>query len=155
MPRFVVHEHHSRHLHWDFRLELQGVLKSWAVPKGPSMNPRDKRLAIQVEDHPLQYASYEGIIPRGHYGAGEVLIWDEGEFEPQKVLADRIEFTLRGRKLKGGFVLARMKGREANQWLLIKRSDQYAQRDFQMRQALSPSVRKRLKEKVPPCEVRE
>jgi bifunctional non-homologous end joining protein LigD len=114
MPIFVVHEHHARHLHFDFRLEMDGVLKSWAVPKGPSMNPSDKRLAIMVEDHELNYTSFEGTIPEGYYGAGTVVIWDSGEYEllngsPKK---GKMEFILNGKKLKGIFVLTKMKGKE-------------------------------------------
>src|SRR5512135_2629514 len=116
MPLFVVHEHHSKRLHFDLRLEMARVLKSWALPKGPSMNPADKRLAVQVEDHPLDYGDFEGIIPQGTYGAGPVLIWDSGIFEPEGDPASGLErgkltFTLKGRKLKGGFSLVLMKGR--------------------------------------------
>src|SRR3989304_8863732 len=122
--RFVVHEHHSSRLHYDFRLEIAGVLKSWAIPKGPSMNPADKRLSIMVEDHPLEYVAFEGIIPKDHYGAGAVIIWDRGEFE----LIDgnpgqgKLEFFLKGEKLHGMFVLTKMKGQE-KEWLLIKKKD--------------------------------
>ncbi|MGC2314723.1 MAG: DNA ligase D [Candidatus Acidiferrales bacterium] len=133
---FVVQEHHARRLHYDFRLEVNGVLKSWAVPKGPSMNPADKRLAVQTEDHPLEYGNFQGTIPAGHYGAGEVAIWDSGTFEPegQMTAAEQIErgelkFTLHGKKLKGSFVLVRIRGRgngEKKEWLLIKHRDQAA-----------------------------
>jgi bifunctional non-homologous end joining protein LigD len=126
MPRFVVHEHHATHLHWDFRLEFAGALKSWAVPKGPSMNPADKRLAIQVEDHDLDYGSFAGTIPEGHYGAGKVLIWDEGSYEPvgdmaEGLAAGTVSFRLHGRKLTGEFSLVRLKKGTAKEWLLIKR----------------------------------
>lgn len=126
MPKFVVHEHHARHLHYDFRLEMEGVLKSWAVPKGPSMNPSDKRLAILVEDHPLDYASFEGIIPEGQYGAGRVIIWDKGTYQllGGDMASGRLEFLLNGRRLKGIFVLTRMKGKE-KEWLLLKKRDEY------------------------------
>jgi bifunctional non-homologous end joining protein LigD len=135
---FVVQEHHARRLHYDFRLEMGGVLKSWAVPKGPSMNPKDKRLAIMVEDHPLDYADFEGIIPEGNYGAGEVKIWDNGEYEPVEEEADpeaallrnletgRLSIAMKGRKLKGLFSLVKLKGREENSWLLIKGKDEFA-----------------------------
>ena len=127
MPTFVVQEHHASHLHWDFRLEVAGVFKSWAVPKGPSMNPADKRLAIQVADHALEYGSFEGIIPEGEYGAGRVIIWDSGIYEPlagmeEGLAKGRLSFVLSGRRLQGEFSLIRLKrattGRE---WLLIKR----------------------------------
>ncbi len=124
MPIFVVHEHHARHLHYDFRLEMEGMLKSWAVPKGPSMNPSDKRLAILVEDHPLDYANFEGTIPEGQYGAGEVIIWDKGTYHiiSGGIESGRIEFSLNGKKLKGIFVLVRMKGKE-KEWLLMKKRE--------------------------------
>ncbi|MDD5285697.1 MAG: DNA polymerase ligase N-terminal domain-containing protein [Desulfuromonadaceae bacterium] len=127
MPRFVVQEHHATHLHYDFRLEVGGVLKSWAIPKGPSMNPADKRLAIQVEDHALEYGSFEGTIPDGQYGAGKVLIWDEGSYEPLLEMDTglkngNIAFRLSGNRLKGEFALVRIKkSQTGKEWLLIKK----------------------------------
>jgi bifunctional non-homologous end joining protein LigD len=152
MPLFVVHEHHSKHLHYDFRLETEGVLKSWAVPKGPSLNPKEKRLAVLVEDHTIEYGSYEGIIPEGHYGAGAVIIWDKGEYtiEGGSIDKGRIELNLKGEKLKGRFVLARMSGKE-KEWLLMKKADEFSTIDFRIETALTPSILKRLKEKIPPC----
>ncbi len=131
MPYFVVHEHHSKNLHYDFRLEIDGVLKSWAVPKGPSMSPKDKRLAIMVDDHPLDYGTFEGVIPEGSYGAGTVLIWDSGSFEPVNIEIDkgRLEFILNGNRLKGAFVLTKFKQKE-KEWLLIKKNDQFAQMSY-------------------------
>ncbi len=129
--QFVVQEHHARRLHYDFRLEVDGVLKSWAVPKGPSLNPTDKRLAVQTEDHPLDYGAFEGTIPAGHYGAGEVAIWDSGTFEvegsmsaSEQINRGEIKFKLHGRKLKGSFVLVRIRGNgDKKNWLLIKHRD--------------------------------
>lgn len=131
---FVVQEHHASHLHWDLRLELNGVLKSWAVPKGPSMDPKDKRLAVQTEDHPMKYRTFEGTIPKGEYGGGEMFIWDSGTWEPQEETGDpseaiekgHIKFILHGKKLKGSFVLVRTKfrGSESKKnWLLIKHKE--------------------------------
>lgn len=133
MAAFVVHEHHARHLHFDFRLEMAGALKSWAVPKGPSMNPSDKRLAVMVEDHDLEYASFEGEIPEREYGAGMVVIWDRGKYELNSgtIASGRLEFDLHGEKLKGLFTLIRMKGKE-KEWLLIKKKDDYADPYFRM-----------------------
>lgn len=137
MPVFVVHEHHARSLHFDFRLEMEGVLKSWAVPKGPSLNPADKRLAVMVEDHPLEYRSFEGTIPEGHYGAGAVAIWDNGTYRLINGSIDggKLEFVLEGKKLKGGFAIARMKGKE-KEWLLIKKKDDFADPSFRLRTVL-------------------
>ncbi len=131
--RFVIQEHHARRLHYDFRLELDGTLKSWAVPKGPSVDPSVKRLAVHVEDHPLEYASFEGEIPAGHYGAGSVVVWDEGTWTPDGGVAQaragyrdgKLTFRLDGAKLHGGWALVRsgrQQGRQA-QWLLIKERD--------------------------------
>lgn len=128
MPKFTVQEHHATHLHFDFRLEMDGVLKSWAIPKGPSMNPKHKRLAIMVEDHVLEYGDYEGVIPEGQYGAGAVIIWDKGTYEllGGGIGEGKIEFILTGKKLKGVFVLTRMSGK-AKEWLLIKKRDEFAE----------------------------
>lgn len=156
--RFIVHEHHASRLHYDFRLEIGGVLKSWAIPKGPSMNPSDKRLAVMVEDHLLEYGDFEGIIPQGYYGAGPVLIWDSGEFEaegdPEAGLKQgKLRLTLKGKKLKGGFSLVLMRGRgTGKEWLLIKRQDAFSQKDWTLREELTASKKKRLLEKIPPCE---
>jgi len=137
---FVVQRHKASRLHYDFRLELEGVLKSWAVPKGPSMNPKDKRLAMMVEDHPYDYKDFEGVIPEGNYGAGIVEIWDSGTYsdidnssfnEAEKNLRKGLKsgdfkFQLFGKKLKGEFVLVKLKGKEDNSWLLIKHRDEFA-----------------------------
>ena len=120
-PRFVVQEHHASHLHWDFRLEMDGVLRSWAVPKGPPLEPGVRRLAVQTEDHPLEYIDFEGVIPPGQYGAGTVRIWDRGTYELVKRTPDEIEVVLHGQKLRGPYVLVRMKNREKD-WLLLKRA---------------------------------
>jgi bifunctional non-homologous end joining protein LigD len=138
---FVVQKHAARNLHYDFRLEVDGVLKSWPVPKGPSLNPREKRLAMQVEDHPLEYAPFEGVIAKGNYGAGQVIVWDAGTYSPDEggrlslhdhdeanaraaaeLAAGKFSFTLRGHKLKGSWTLVKTK-RSATEWLLIKHSD--------------------------------
>ncbi len=137
--KFVIQKHAATNLHYDFRLEMAGVLKSWAVPKGPSMNPADKRLAIMVEDHPIEYGKFKGIIPEGNYGAGIVEIWDEGSYqpveknaEPEKLLRGELKegnlkFILKGKKLNGSFALVRIKNSEVdNQWLLIKKDDKFA-----------------------------
>lgn len=139
MLRFCVQKHAARRLHYDFRLEYKGVLLSWAIPKGPSMDPSQKRLAIQVEDHPLEYQYFEGTIPKGSYGAGKVEIWDAGVYtipgtasrrEIETKIAEELAkghlfFVMNGCKLKGGFSLHRIDS-EKNQWLLIKQQDEYA-----------------------------
>jgi|SRR5579884_2573275 len=142
MPRFVIQKHAASRLHYDFRLEVAGVLKSWAVPKGPSMNPRDKRLAVQVEDHSISWGDFEGVLPEGTYGAGTVLVWDSGTYRNrserdgkplpiERALENgRAAFWLEGKKLRGGFVLMRMyRGPERN-WLLIKLDDEEADPEY-------------------------
>src|SRR4051812_10168470 len=137
--RFVVQKHRASHLHFDFRLEMEGVLKSWAVPKGPSLDPADKRLAMMVEDHPVSYFDFEGIIPPGNYGAGTVQVWDVGTWEPlgdphQLLAKGDLKFRLSGKKLKGEFVLARMRSRrpgsKGTEWLLIKKRDDGVREGF-------------------------
>ncbi len=115
--RFVVQEHHARRLHWDFRLEMDGVLKSWAVPKGIPMEKGVKRLAVEVEDHPLEYIDFEGDIPEGNYGAGTVEIWDRGHYSMVDMTDKKFEFVLLGEKLQGAYVLVNTKD---NQWLMLK-----------------------------------
>jgi bifunctional non-homologous end joining protein LigD len=140
---FVVQKHAASHLHYDFRLEMGGVLISWAIPKGPSMNPLDKRLAIRVEDHPYRYKDFEGTISEGNYGAGKVIVWDSGTYflseeSVEGSLEDKLKkglqnghfsFILQGEKLKGEFLLVKLKGKEKNAWLLIKKKDVYASDD--------------------------
>ena len=157
--RFVVQEHHARQLHYDFRLEIAGVLKSWAIPKGPSLNPADKRLAVMVDDHPLEYYDFEGIIPEGQYGTGAVVVWDLGAYslleedDPVRALErGKIVMELYGKILKGGFTLVKMKGRGEKNWLLIKKKDRYSQSKWILRQALTEEKKSSLCERVPPCE---
>ena len=147
MPkRFVIHEHHASRLHWDLRLEIDGVLKSWAVPKGASLNPADKRLAVAVPDHSVGYIDYEGRISDGSYGAGEVRIWDDGTFEtatdPGKQLENgKLVFTIFGLKLRGEFALVKTRGHDSN-WLLIKAKDDYADPKWELKPVLTPRSRK-------------
>ena len=134
-PIFVVQKHRATQLHYDFRLEHNGTLLSWAVPKGPSLDPSVKRLAMQVEDHPIEYAQFEGIIPKGEYGGGTVMVWDIGTWTPEQPDVDAalkkgdLKFTLHGKKLHGSWVLVRTRGFGGSSkptWLLIKHRDKYA-----------------------------
>jgi DNA ligase D-like protein (predicted 3'-phosphoesterase) len=130
-----VQKHAATSLHYDFRLEVGGVLASWAVPKGPSLDPRDRRLAMRVEDHPLDYAGFEGVIPEGEYGAGPVIVWDTGRYRPlaagpvEKGLEEgHVRVWLEGRKLRGGYSLRRIAGGRRERWLLVKLDDEGADR---------------------------
>jgi bifunctional non-homologous end joining protein LigD len=158
--RFVVQKHDATRLHYDFRLEMEGVLKSWAVPKGPSLDPADKRLAMQVEDHPVSYFDFEGTIPENNYGAGTVIVWDVGTWQPLSpvpvngkyvpgteaaamLAKGDLKFRLNGKRLKGDFALIKMKGRrpgsKGNEWLLIKKHDDYAEEGYNI-EAIDDSV---------------
>jgi DNA ligase D-like protein (predicted 3'-phosphoesterase) len=138
-PRFVVQEHGASSLHYDFRLEDDGVLKSWAIPKGPAADPAQKRLAMPTEDHPLEYEDFEGVIPEGEYGAGEVIVWDTGTYDNRSrdrngheisvgeaIGRGHLSFDLHGEKLRGGYSLTRMRRGHKPAWLLVKRSDEFA-----------------------------
>lgn len=149
---FVIQRHAASRLHYDFRLEMEGVLKSWAVPKGPSLDPKDKRLAMMVEDHPYDYKDFEGNIPEGNYGAGQVEIWDSGTYEPleensklsdekellKELYAGSLKFILHGKKLKGEFALVKMKNTDENSWLLIKHKDEFAESPYDAEENTSP-----------------
>src|ERR1700709_1517693 len=139
--RFVIQKHDASRLHYDFRLEMEGVLKSWAIPKGPSTDPKTKRLAMMVEDHPFDYRNFEGIIPKGEYGGGTVIVWDEGTYEPieeikgkkaqkkhllKQLAAGSLKIKLHGEKLKGEFALVKTHGMGENGWLMIKHKDEFA-----------------------------
>jgi bifunctional non-homologous end joining protein LigD len=137
--RFVIHEHHATRLHFDLRLEIDDVLKSWAVPKGVSMNPADKRLAVHVPDHSLGYIGFEGTLAEGTYGAGEVRIWDKGFFDTENASEQfkkgKIIFTFDGAKLKGEFTLVKFWNHEKN-WLIIKSKDKFADADWKLETVL-------------------
>ncbi|MCY7345807.1 MAG: hypothetical protein LH614_06250 [Pyrinomonadaceae bacterium] len=140
--RFVIHEHHATRLHFDLRLEIGGVLKSWAVPKGVSMNPSEKRLAVAVPDHSLGYINFEGTLAEGSYGAGEVRIWDKGEFETvgdgeEQLRKGKLIFSFDGAKLRGEFTLLKMSKQEKN-WLIIKSKDEHVDQNWKLETVLEP-----------------
>lgn len=153
---FVVQRHHASRIHYDFRLEMRGVLLSWAVPKGPSLNAADKRLAMHVEDHPVSYIDFEGTIPKGNYGAGTVEVWDHGNYVPVnedgEPISEKLAYAmykkgslkvlLKGRKLQGEFALVNMKKDDGKSWLLLKHKDKYAITDTYNAEDLSKNKRK-------------
>lgn len=162
---FVIQRHAASSLHYDFRLEMDGVLKSWAIPKGPSLDPQDKRLAMMVEDHPYDYKDFEGTIAEGNYGAGQVEIWDSGTYEPlddnqlpaekemlQQLRDGSLKFILKGKKLRGEFALVKMKNAENNAWLLIKHKDDFSKSPYDAEKYTDPDslVTRHLKEKKSP-----
>lgn len=165
MPLFVVQKHRATRLHYDFRLEKDGVLVSWAVPKGPSMATSEKRLAVAVDDHDLAYADYEGVIPEGNYGAGPVMVWDTGDYRDLSAAGwekGRIEVELFGTKLVGKFALVQMKGRGDKNWLLMKMSDGKQRPDDILQTAPDSAKTGRTIDEIaaesptaPPCEIKE
>jgi bifunctional non-homologous end joining protein LigD len=147
---FVIQKHAARRTHFDFRLEKDGVLKSWAVTRGPSLDPHEKRLAVRTEDHPLEYGGFEGVIPKGEYGGGPVMVWDRGTWEPigdpdEGLAKGDLKFRLHGNRLKGDWVLVRMKkdrtGGKRENWLLIKKRDDYARDGYEPTQEFDTSVK--------------
>lgn len=150
LPIFVIQKHHASHLHYDFRLEMEGVLKSWAVPKGPSYDPTVKRLAMMTEDHPYDYAAFEGVIPEGNYGAGNVIIWDNGRWEfiepgddPVKAVKQgKLTFRMYGKKMFGEWALVKIHGRspKGNEWLLLKHRDEFANPNVDVTEVAPRSV---------------
>src|SRR2546428_316021 len=150
LPIFVIQKHQASRLHYDFRLEMEGVLKSWAVPKGPSYDPAVKRLAMMTEDHPYDYASFEGVIPAGNYGAGNVIIWDNGTWEfiepgddpVRAVNQGKLTFRMFGKKMFGEWALVKIRGRspKGNEWLLLKHRDQYANPNVDVTEVAPRSV---------------
>lgn len=166
-PIFVIQKHDATRLHYDFRIEIDGVLVSWAVPRGPSLNPKEKRLAIRTDDHPIDYAKFEGTIPEGQYGAGTVMVWDIGKYKNIKTKNGRvvsmkqclkngqIEIFLEGKKLKGGYALIQM--RRKDQWLLIKMKDEHADArknpvSTQTKSTLTDRTLKQIEKADEPCE---
>ena len=151
LPIFVIQKHRASHLHYDFRLEMEGVLKSWAVPKGPSYDPAVKRLAMMTEDHPYDYASFEGVIPAGNYGGGNVIIWDNGTWEfiepgddpVQALRSGKLTFRMYGKKMFGEWALVKIKGRDGskgNEWLLLKHRDGFANADVDVTELAPRSI---------------
>jgi bifunctional non-homologous end joining protein LigD len=149
LPVFVIQKHQASHLHYDFRLEMEGVLKSWAVPKGPSYDPTVKRLAMMTEDHPYDYKDFEGVIPAGNYGAGNVIIWDEGTWELTEpddgvkgIRQGKLAFKMYGKKMFGEWALVKIKGRspKGNEWLLLKHRDGYANGEIDVTEVAPQSV---------------
>ena len=148
--QFVIQKHAASHLHYDFRLELDGVMKSWAVPKGPSLDPTVRRLAMEVEDHPISYNTFEGTIPKGEYGGGTVMLWDRGTYEADDgggaeslrrgYEKGELRFVMHGKRLRGGFVLAKLRRPGRPQWLLIKRRDEHADPDREVTEEETTSV---------------
>jgi bifunctional non-homologous end joining protein LigD len=155
---FVIQKHAASHLHYDFRLELDGVMKSWAVPKGPSLDPTVRRLAMEVEDHPISYNTFEGTIPQGEYGGGTVMLWDRGSYEAEDgggaealrrgYEKGELRFQMHGKRLQGGFVLARLRRPGRPQWLLIKRRDEHAdpERDITAEETTSIVTRRTMEQ---------